>query len=132
MNNNCDKTKDQIAELILGVLPESQIQRLQQHISECSSCRAYAEALQKEEQLVSGLFSDFDADMTGREDSIINAVNHLGTTGQTSVISAGSALIKSSLTKCAAAAAAIIFVTVYSILTLTWIWQINECIQYCS
>lgn len=133
MNNNCDENKDRIAELILGILPESKTQTLQQHISECFTCRAYAEAMRKEEQLVSGLFAGFDADMTGRADKVVHALSRLSTAGQINVFSIGRALMKSSLTRrTAAAAAVIVFVTVYSALTLAWIWQINECIHYCS
>ena len=133
MNNNCDENKDRIAEMILGILPESKTQTLQQHISECSTCRIYAEAMRKEEHLVSGLFAGFDADMIGRADKVVNALSRLNTAGQINVFSIGRALMKSSLTRrTAAAAAVIVFVTVYSALTLAWIWQINECIHYCS
>jgi anti-sigma factor RsiW len=131
MNSDCDRLKDRITDFVSGILPEAEIHALQQHLGECSACRAYAEALRKEDQLLAGLFAKFDAGMPGREDEVINAISQLDAAGRRSIISVSSATVKTLLAKHAAAAAVIIVVTLYFIITLTWISQINECIRHC-
>ena len=129
MNSYCDKMKDQIADFITGVLPQTQVQRLQQHLGKCSACRDYAQALQEEEQLLTGLFGKFDASMPGREGEVINAINDLEAWRRTNIISVVGAIMKTTLAKHAAAAAVIVVVALYFVVTLTWISQITECIR---
>ena len=128
MKSNCDKMKDQIADFITGILPEEETQTFQQHLSECSACRDYALRLQEEEQLLTGFFAKFDENMTDLEDEAINAINRFDTPSRTTVISVGKNIIKNLLIKHAAAAAVIVFVALYFIITYTWISEINECI----
>lgn len=129
MKSNCDKMKEQIADFITGILPEAEIHALKRHLSECPVCRDYAEALEKEERLLSGFFAKFDDNITGWEDKAIDLVNSFDASSQTNVISAGKAIMRSLLIKHAAAAMVIVFVAVYFIITLTWISQISDCIR---
>ena len=125
MSNKCDKIKDQIADLVTGVLSESQAHTLRQHLSECPECKDYAEALQKQDQWLTGLFARFDTDMTGK---MANAVNYFSTSKQIGIISLSRVLLESSMAKSTAAAVVIFFIAMYFIITLTWISQIKECI----
>lgn len=131
MNSDCDKIKDQIADYISSILPEAAVPTLQQHLSECSVCRDYAEALRKEDKLLTGLFAKLDARTASREDEVINAISYCDTAGQTNIISVGRTSIRSLFTKHAAAAAVITVAVLYFIITLRWISEINECIRQC-
>lgn len=131
MKSNCDKMKEQIADLITGIPAEKEAQTIEQHLNECSACRAYAQRMEKEEELLTGFFAKFDTNMTSREDEAINIINRFDASRQTNVVSLGKMIMKSLFAKHAAAAALIVFVTLYFIITLTWISQINECIRLC-
>jgi hypothetical protein len=131
MDSNCDKIRDRIADFVSGTLAEEENDALQQHLGECSACRAYAEALRKEDELLAGLFAEFDASMPGWEGEVINAISRFDTAGQKDIISVGRTTIRGLLSKHAAAAAVIVVVATYFVITLTWISQINECIRQC-
>jgi anti-sigma factor RsiW len=129
MNSNCDKIRELIPELIDGTLSDTEIQALRQHLSECPACSAYAGALEKEEQLLSGFFAKFDAGMRIREAEVIDAIGTLEAPSQGSVISVVGTILRSSITRHAAAAAVIVVVALYFVITLTWISQIQEYIR---
>jgi len=129
MESNCDEMKNQIADFITGILPKQEAQALQQHLSECSACRDYAESLEREEQLLTGFFAKFDEDIARWEAAAIDTVNRFDASSKTNVVSIGNTIMKDFLIKHAAVAVVIVFVTVYFIVTLTWISQINECMR---
>lgn len=131
-NKKCEKIKDQIADLIAGVLPATEIELLERHLSECSSCQAYAESLRAEDKLLTGMFADFDASIESQEDELINAINLLAESGTYDIISLCKMMIKDSVTRFAGAAAVIAVVTIYFVVTLTWINQITKCIELSS
>ena len=89
MKSNCDKMKEQIADLITGIPAEKEAQTIEQHLNECSVCRAYAQRMEKEEELLTGFFAKFDTNMTSREDESINIINRFDASGQTNVVSLG-------------------------------------------
>jgi hypothetical protein len=64
--------------------------------------------------------------MTGREDEVIRAMSRCEVRDRTDLISAASAIVRSSITKRAVAAALIVVVTLYFYITWSWISQINE------
>jgi len=128
MNSSCDKMKDQVADLITGVLSKTDTDGLQRHLGECSACRDYARGPRKEDELLTGLFSKIDASIAGWEDEVINTINDLDASGQTNIIRT---IMRSLLAKHAAAAALIVVVALYFIITLAWISQINDCIRLC-
>jgi anti-sigma factor RsiW len=123
--------RDQIADFVTGILPEEEAQTLQQHLSECAACRDYAQRLEEEEQLLTGFFAKFDTNMASWEDEAINMINRFDASGRNNVISVGKMIMRSFLIRHAAVAAVIVFVTLYFIITLTYISQINECIRLC-
>ena len=132
MNNNCDKIKTQIIEFIADVIAPSEIPALEQHLSQCQSCREYAELLQKEERLLVELFAKIRSDESGREEEIINAIERVNAAGRFGIISARRTITKSAFARLTAMAAVVVFVTAYFAITLAWISEIKECIRLCS
>lgn len=131
MDSNCGEIKDKVADLITGILAEAEIETVQEHLGRCSSCAEYARALQEEDELLAGLFAGFDANMRGWQDDVISALSQTGTSRQREIVSVGKAVMRNLVARHAAAAAVMIVVTLYFIITITWIWQINECIRHC-
>lgn len=131
-NKKCEKIKDQIADLIAEVLPGTETELLERHLSECSDCREYADSLRAEDKMLADMFADFDTNIEAQEDELINAVNLLAESGAYDIISLCRMMIKDSVARFAGAAAVIAFVTVYFVVTLTWINQITKCIELSS
>jgi predicted anti-sigma-YlaC factor YlaD len=129
MNRECDKVKERISDLITGILSEAQQSAVQRHIDECSQCRRYAESLGAEDRMLTGLVAQLETDMTGREEQVINRINSVNRTSVMGPIWAAGSVLRASLTKRAAAAAVILVVALYFVITLTWISQIQEYIR---
>jgi hypothetical protein len=110
MNSDCQKIKDQIADLVTGILSEAQVHVLEQHLNECPACRDYARALKDEDMLLTELFAKIDADMTSRQERVLQAVNNSYLSKQTETLPIRRTIMKSSITKLAAAAVIIIAV----------------------
>lgn len=86
MNSICEKMKDQIADLVTGILSEAQMQKLEQHLNECAACRDYAQALKNEDALLTKFVSDMDTDMTSRQERILQAIDRSGLSKQTDTL----------------------------------------------
>jgi tetratricopeptide (TPR) repeat protein len=108
MNSECDNIKGKIADLISGILSESQVQTVEQHLETCSSCRDYAHALQNEDGLLTEFFTQIDTDMTGRQERALNAINRSFASEQSGSFSIRRIIMKSRITKIAAVAVIII------------------------
>ena len=132
MGNKCEKIKDQIAEFVGGMLPGSQVEALQQHISGCPACMDYAQSLEKEDRQLTELFSELGTDLTRQEDEIIRAIEQLDRSGRDNVLSFAGRFLGDSMTRFTGAAAVVAFTALYFIITLTWILQIKECIRISS
>jgi hypothetical protein len=104
MNSVCENIKDQIADLLTGILLDSQVQELQQHLNECVTCRDYARALKNEDTLLTELFARIDTDMTSRQERALQAVNRSYVFKQTNSLLIRRIIMKSPITKIAAAA----------------------------
>ena len=104
----CDKIRDKIADLVTGILPEPQLHAVEQHLSECSACRDYARSLKKEDMLLTELFAKIDTNMTSQQERVLKAIEHSGASKQTDILSIGRIIMKSRITKLAAAAVIII------------------------
>ncbi|MHC4185224.1 MAG: anti-sigma factor family protein [Planctomycetota bacterium] len=129
MSSDCERIRDQIADFVSGILSEAESGTLEQHLGGCSACREYAEALQEEDELLGGLFAKLDAGMRGREDEVIETINQLDKGGRSRVLSAKAVVIRSFFAQHAAAAVVVLVVALYFVITLSWISQINECIE---
>jgi len=109
MNSICEKMKDQIADLVTGILSEAQVQKLQQHLNECAACRDYAQALKNEDALLTKFVSDMD--MTSRQERVLQAIDRSCASMPIETLSIRRTIMKSTITKLAVAAAIIIVVT---------------------
>jgi len=108
MNSICEMMKDQIADLVTGILSEAQMQKLHQHLNECAACRDYARELKKEDILLTKFVSDMD--MTSRQERVLQAIDGSCATMPIETLSIRKTIMKSPITKLAAAAAIIIAV----------------------
>ncbi|MHC4574515.1 MAG: anti-sigma factor family protein [Planctomycetota bacterium] len=128
MNSECDKMKERILDLITGILPEGAGSAVRQHIAECAVCRGYAEALKAEDELLSGLFAKLDSRMPGLEEDVISRIERVDVSSRR-MVRVGRRIAEASLARRAAAAAVIVAVAMYFVLTLTWISQIQQYIR---
>ena len=110
MNSDCEKIKDQIADLVTGILPEDQVHVLEQHLNECAACRDYARALKDEDMLLTEFFAKIDTNITHQQERVLQAINHSGVSRQSETHLIWRTIMKSPITKLAAAA--VIFVAV--------------------
>ena len=108
MNSDCDKMRDRIADLVGRALSQAEAQVLEQHLRQCPACNTYAQALKREDFLLAKLFADIDANMTVRQQEILNAIDRSRPAKQSRIVSVGRIIMKSRITKLAAAAAIII------------------------
>jgi len=107
MNSDCQKIKDQIADLVTGILPEAQVHELEQHLNKCATCRDYARALKDEDMLLTDFFAKIDTNITHQQERVIQAINHSGVSRQSETHLIRRTIMKSPITKLAVAAAAI-------------------------
>ncbi|MBW8040053.1 MAG: tetratricopeptide repeat protein [Planctomycetes bacterium] len=110
MNSECDNIKEKIADHVSRMLSESQVQTVEQHLEECAGCREYARALKLEDGLLTEFFAKIEADMSGRQERAVKAINRSYVSKQSDTISIGRMIMKSRITKLAAAAVIIIAV----------------------
>jgi TolA-binding protein len=115
MNSDCQNIRDQIADLVTGVLPAAEAELLQQHLNECSACRDYARALRDEDTLMTEFFAKMDADMTHRQERVLQVVNSSQVPEQTEALLIGRTIMKSPFMKLGVAAA----IAVAAILTIS-------------
>ena len=108
MNSDCENIKDQIADLVTGILSEAQSQKVQQHLNECAACRDYAQALINEDALLTKFVSDMD--MTSRHEGVLQAIDRSCASLPIETLSIRRKIMKSPITKLATAAAIIIAV----------------------
>jgi hypothetical protein len=107
MNSDCEKIKDQIADLVTGILPEAQAQIMEQHLNECAACRDYARALKDEDMLLTEFFAKIDTNITHQQERVLQAINHSGVSKQSETHSIRKTIMKSPIVKLAAAAVVI-------------------------
>lgn len=132
MNSECEKMKDQIADLVTGILSEVEIQKLQQHLIKCTTCRNYARALKKEDALFTEFVETMDTDMTRRQERLLQAIDRSFQSRQTEICSTRRIITESLIKKLVAAAVLVIAITL-SITILhqaaTPVWAIEQTIE---
>ena len=132
MNTKCDEIKDKIAELIAGILSETEKDTVLEHISVCSECSGYAEALKDEEFSLTGLFERYSEDLDRQQEEVINAINFLGAGTKNKVMSVVQGAFDSRAVRFAAAAAVIVFLAVNYIRAMSWVYELKQCMDICS
>lgn len=104
----CEKMQEKIADYVLGILSKQECDTLAEHLNSCPDCNRYAQALQNENSLLLQLGRNLDADMIIRQDKVIEALNHHSKKTRTKVFSIGRIIMKSPITKLAAAAVIVV------------------------
>jgi len=125
MNSDCETMKDQIADLITGILSDAQEQKLRQHLAQCVACRDYARALQNEDALLTEFVEKMDTDMTQRQERLLQLIDRSCQSKQIETPSIRRIIMKSPITKYAAAAVIVVGV----VLTLS-IWDKTTPVAY--
>jgi len=110
MNSDCEKIKDQIADLVTGILPEAKVHVLEQHLNECTACRDYARALKDEDMLLTDFFAKIDTNITHQQERVLQAINRFDVSRQSKTHLIWRLIMKSPITKLAVATAIIIAV----------------------
>ncbi len=110
MNRECDKIRDLIADSVTGILSPDQARQLDEHLSGCTDCRNYADALKHEDVLLTQLVAGLDTDMRNRQRRLLEALDRCQSE-QRETITKWRIIMKSPITKIAAAAAIITAVT---------------------
>ena len=122
MSGECERIRERIADSVGEVLPDSEMQAVDQ----CPACKVYSQFLQREDQMLAGMVERLEANMPQRQASVIKALSDLSrrrTGGGTAMLRS---LAESAVVKHAAAVAAIIIVTMYFVITLNWVSEMNE------
>ena len=115
MADPCSKMRDRIAERLIGALSAEQSSVVEQHISGCPQCTAYAVALEEQGSVLEQFGRRLDAGMEAREGRVIEALNR-------AVSNQGGALWRSVLGSPIVkfAAAAIVIVALLVAFKLLW------------
>jgi hypothetical protein len=100
--------RDYIADMVTGTLSQEQARLLNQHLSQCPTCRDYAHQLKQEDLLLSELFTNISADMTNRQQRVLEAIESCRLPKQGKPSSIWRTIMRSRITKLAAAAAIIV------------------------
>ncbi|MBN2316388.1 MAG: hypothetical protein JXM79_20845 [Sedimentisphaerales bacterium] len=108
MNSDCEKMKDQIADLVTGILSEAQEQKLRQHLTEYVACRDYANALKNEDALLTEFVEKTDADMTRRQERLLQAIDRSYQSRKKQPLLMWRTIMKGSIVKLTAAAIVVI------------------------
>ncbi|MHC4461927.1 MAG: zf-HC2 domain-containing protein, partial [Planctomycetota bacterium] len=112
MSSPCEEMQEKIADYVLGVLSQKEIDALDEHISSCAACRQYVQSLEDQKRSLLRLGEKLEADMAIRRDRVIEALNHYSPTARIKVPSIWRTIMKSPITKLAAAAVIIIAVLI--------------------
>ncbi|UCE08034.1 MAG: zf-HC2 domain-containing protein [bacterium] len=110
MNNPCEKIQDKIADYVLGILRQEEIDTLDKHINQCPRCREYTESLQSEKRSLLQFGKTLDSEMDARQAKVIEALNQVSIK-KAKLLSIWRIIMKSQITKIAAAVAVILAVT---------------------
>ncbi|UCD28582.1 MAG: hypothetical protein JSV03_16120 [Planctomycetota bacterium] len=115
MSDSCTAIQDKIAEMITGDLPQQDVIAVEQHVCQCSICREYMQALRADDRLLADYVKSMQETVTQLEQRVIGELDGIIETKSNRWISIGGAIVKSKLTRYAAAAAIVIglFISAY-------------------
>ena len=108
MKSECEKIRDQVADYVSGILPDTEAANMRRHLNDCSTCSEYARALEDEDKLLTALFAEIDANMEARPQHVLNEINRSDQCKDSETISPWIQIMKNRITKYAAAAIVII------------------------
>ncbi|HUT28652.1 MAG TPA: zf-HC2 domain-containing protein [Sedimentisphaerales bacterium] len=130
MDSDCEKTRDRIADFLTGTLSDAEAEAMEQHLGVCAGCRMYERALRQEDRLLDELVATFSAEMTRREDEVINVIGGVDVRAAAPTVWSAGAWLKNLLARHAAAAAVIVVVGLYFVITFSWVSEITAVIRY--
>ena len=110
MDNNCQNIQEQILELIAGTLPAEQATQLQAHIDSCPNCNRYLQALQTDDELLGEFTESMQPRLAQLENTVVDALNRGASSEAFSSVSVWQTIVKSRITRIAAAAVIIIVI----------------------
>jgi len=110
MENICQNFQEQIPELITGALSAERAAELQQHIDSCPACSKYLEGLQADDKLLGDFAEAMQPAVTRLENNVVAALGRGPSNKPVSHISIWRTIIKSPISKLAAAAVLLIAV----------------------
>ena len=108
MENSCQNIQEQILELMAGTLPAERKAELQCHISQCPTCSKYVQALQTDDKLLGEFAEAMRPTVTRLENKVIEALERGSSDKPAEAISMWRILMKSRITRFAAAAVLLI------------------------
>ena len=74
MSENCEKMQDKIVDYILGALSREECDVLNKHMTTCSKCSQYMQALKTEKSLLREFAEKVDMDEETRKEKMANAI----------------------------------------------------------
>ncbi|UCD56336.1 MAG: zf-HC2 domain-containing protein, partial [Candidatus Hydrogenedentota bacterium] len=111
MNGPCDKMQDKIIDHVLGILNRWEISAVDKHLRQCDACRKYAELLQNEKRSLLQLGRRLDMGMNARQAKAVRALQQISG-NETRLLAIWRIIMRSRVTRIAAAAAIIIAVLI--------------------
>jgi prepilin-type processing-associated H-X9-DG protein len=112
MDNPCEKTQDQLADYILGILSAEEVNAVSEHTGRCPKCRQYIQALKDENRILVQFGEDLEATMAARQDKVIEALSRSVPTARRKELSVWGTIMKSRRRKLVTAAVIAIAVLV--------------------
>jgi hypothetical protein len=108
MKNPCGELQDKIVDFVLGILSPQENDVLQEHMSTCSGCREYRQALEEEKNLIRQFVRTLDSAMKAREDRSLQSPGRSVSILRPTPLSVWSELVQNRTARLTAAAAVII------------------------
>jgi len=112
MEDICQKFQERVPELVTGTLSAEKAAELQRHISQCPACSKYLQVMQADDKLLGGFAEAMQPRIARLESNVIDALNREQTEKLISSVSIWRKIIKSRITRFAAAAVIIIAVLI--------------------
>ena len=104
MKNSCENIQQQIPGLITGTLPAEKTAELRHHIDQCPNCSKYLEALQADDKLLGDFAEAMQPTLARLEKNIIDSLGRGELSKKGHTIPIWRTIMKSRITKIAAAA----------------------------
>ncbi|UCG46038.1 MAG: zf-HC2 domain-containing protein, partial [Phycisphaerales bacterium] len=112
MDNECDRAREQMADLLSRDLTDEQAGELRRHTDTCGACRDYLEGLQADDKLLAEFAGAMRASVERIERKVAEALEHGGPGEPLRRISTWRVVLKNPLVKLAAAAVVVAAVAV--------------------
>lgn len=112
MENNCQKIKEQILEFVSGTLPDQDVAELRNHLDKCQSCSGYLDALRSDDKDLGNFAESMQPAIARLEKKLTEVLKERQLVKKVRSAS-WVAIIKSPVTKLAAAAVIIIAIGLF-------------------